>query len=243
MARFQKSMSKSSREVQCYITSQFFLHQSCLVCSFQIQFYVAVFLLTLNPEVSALGFLETNWAIFFCHTFTNSNTLAGKFCSTVQGLIDWTKPLFLWIRCRSASELEKRWKDKKLKALQVTSVIKSIDVTMCITGGQFRAFEPCRVCRQHSWVSPIWLHSQVCLMQQLSTGTCKKLLSPPSPELLTEIPFPRALLNMRYVPLWHSIAENFNACLTGLGELDTYKIQMASLRVTFIQLLDHIQHS
>lgn len=80
-------------------------------------------------------------------------------------------------------------------------------------------------------------------MQQLSTQTCKKLWSPHSLELFIEIPHPQSSPKDEVCTPWHSTAEKFNPCLIGLGELDTYKIQMASLIVTFIQLLDHIQYS
>lgn len=56
-------------------------------------------------------------------------------------------------------------------------------------------------------------------------------------------PHPQSSPKYEVCTLWHSTAEKFNSSLIGLEELDTNKIRMAALSVTFIQLSDHKQHS
>lgn len=56
MALFQNAMSKSSREVQCYNTSQFFWISHVWFAAIKYGFAGLFFLLTLNREISALGF-------------------------------------------------------------------------------------------------------------------------------------------------------------------------------------------
>jgi len=91
-------MSKSSKEVHCYI------HLIFLYVAFGLQLSNTVLwsFFSADSELSALGFRD-KLSYFLLSHFHYSNVFSGKFyssrswcSSTAQGLTDSTKPLFLW---------------------------------------------------------------------------------------------------------------------------------------------------